>query len=469
MFAEKVLANKATAAVTAAQAQFEKRCEACDKTYYSEGAFVNHLGSQKHRMLEARRKTRGGHETESTSDSTFELGEAMESASTTTGGTATVDRAGNETTSGPLDGVVHGLSRASLEETPRELENTVKSEEVAHKANLQQCLFCNYISPTRDLNVHHMGRQHGLFIPEREYLVDLDGLINYLSETIHVLHQCTFCHKVVHTSSGVQTHMRDRGHCMIAYSTEEEQMDVGEHYDFRSTYSDESDEGEMDGDKDGGVSLNASNLSSRNPRNSRVKSNADDEDEWESDSTLSSVPTDEITSVPIQQKDRRYARLGLHRHHSHHDPRSHKNPDGFHSHAHHTPTAVYHDEYELHLPTGRTAGHRSLKTYYRQNLRAYPTPAERAHRFTIALHEDSHEEDADAEEKATETRGRSTQVVSRANGGLGMISASDALKREARTAEKRDRRNAEKAAGRYRAGNEKRANFQKHFRDPLLQ
>jgi hypothetical protein len=99
-----------------------------------------------------------------------------------------------------------------------------------------------------------MGKQHGWFVPEMEFLVDMKGLINYLSETIQVLHQCLYCHKQVHTSAGVQTHMRDRGHCMIAYSTEDEQMDVGEFYDFRATYEDSDTEGE-DEETEGGVQL----------------------------------------------------------------------------------------------------------------------------------------------------------------------------------------------------------------------
>ena len=127
-------------------------------------------------------------------------------------------------------------------------------DDYEHKADINQCLFCNYVSPTMDLNLNHMSRQHSFFIPEKDYLVDLAGLINYLSETVNVLHQCLFCHKQVHTSSGVQTHMRDRGHCMIAYGTEEEQMDVGEFYDFRSTYSDEESETEED-EPNGGVKI----------------------------------------------------------------------------------------------------------------------------------------------------------------------------------------------------------------------
>ncbi|KAF2210821.1 hypothetical protein CERZMDRAFT_44688, partial [Cercospora zeae-maydis SCOH1-5] len=465
IFAEKVLANKATAAATAARASFEKRCEPCNKTYFSEGAFVNHLGSQKHRLHVARLNALGGGEdgvdTDSMADSTFTLGDSIDTASTTA---STVN--GEETTDSGLDEVIGGISRTTLtgdaaqsDEAPRPAPSaSAKAEEddYEHKADLKQCLFCNYVSPTMDLSMNHMSRQHGFFIPERDYLVDLPGLVNYLSETVAVLHQCLLCHKQLHTTSGIQTHMRDRGHCMIAYSTEEEQMDVGEFYDFRSTYSDEESETEGEGTSGG------------NDAGEDV--DMEDDEGWESDSSLSSVPTDEIGSVPVD-RSHMHERLGLHRHHSHTDPRPHKTSDGFHSHAHGGSHAVYHDDYELHLPSGRMAGHRSLRAYYRQNLRNYPSAEERAQQRLIA--DARHDSDADDEDAEMDTDGgdqrRGRQMVSRANGGLGMAGVSEAKKREIKAVEKRDAKRAQRAQARYQWGNDKRGNMQKHFRDPLLQ
>ncbi|GAB7362590.1 hypothetical protein MBLNU230_g2904t1 [Neophaeotheca triangularis] len=501
VFAEKVLANKATAAATEAKARFEKRCEACEKTFYSEGAYSNHLGSHKHRMLVS--KMPAGTDTESMADSSFSLGEPMEVASTAST-ISTADppaetefeqvvegmkqtsvngnaeqapgRPGRPTPMSAAQQKEHPLSASSTEPSPAagEKEDMEEDENYEHKADLKQCLFCNYMSPTVDLNTNHMSRQHGFFIPEKEYLVDLSGLLTYLHETITVLHQCLFCHKQIHTASGTQTHMRDRGHCMIAYSTEEEQMDVGEFYDFRSTYSDDSGsdtEGEED---EGGVALGAKRAAKttyQNEAGEDVDMPEGDDEGWESDSSDSSVPTDEITSVPVDHSAR---------HHSHHDSRKHKNSDGFHSHAHHTPSAVYHDGNELHLPSGRTAGHRNLRTYYRQNLRNYPTPEERANQRFI---EDSrHDSDADDDDDASDTnteravqvnnprgRGRDQRIVTRANGGLGMLGVSEAKKKEARNMEKKELIKAQRAENRYKAGNERRNNHQKHYRDPLLQ
>ncbi|KAK3115851.1 pre-60S factor rei1 [Teratosphaeriaceae sp. CCFEE 6253] len=491
IFAEKVLSNKAATAATAARASFEKRCDACDKSYFSEGAYINHLGSQKHRILLARLNAKSGNETESLADSTFSLGEPVDTASTTAS-TVTLN-AEDATAEAEFEEVVEGIKKTGLDgpsdPVPRPSRATPgsalpangQSSEVEmaeagdddHQADVNQCLFCNYVSPSIDLNITHMSRQHGFFIPEKDYLVDLPGLLNYLSETTTVLHTCLYCHKTLHTASGIQTHMRDRGHCMIAYSTEEEQMDIGEFYDFRSTYSDEESDDEENGQADGGVSLGVKREVKTTVQGENGEEMAVDGDEgWESDSTLSSVPTDEISSVPIEYQDHKYAKLDKHRHHSHSDTRPHKNTDGFHSHAHHTPNAVYHDDYELHLPSGRTAGHRSLRTYYRQNLRNYPSAEERVEQRRIA--DQRHDSDADYDEPTSEVTetggaGRGRQVVSRANGGLGMIGVSERTKQQVRAVEKRDLKKQQRAQNRYQAGNEKRNNFQKHFRDPLLQ
>ncbi len=47
---------------------------------------------------------------------------------------------------------------------------------------VEQCLFCSHISDSLDTNVAHMTTAHSFFIPDVEYLIDLEGLISYLGE-----------------------------------------------------------------------------------------------------------------------------------------------------------------------------------------------------------------------------------------------------------------------------------------------
>ena len=50
------------------------------------------------------------------------------------------------------------------------------------------CLFAhpkyNHNFDTIDENIEHMFKQHGLYIPERKYLIDKQGLLEYLGEKL---------------------------------------------------------------------------------------------------------------------------------------------------------------------------------------------------------------------------------------------------------------------------------------------
>jgi len=491
IFTEKVLANKASAAASAAKASFEKSCSPCQKTFFSENAFANHVNSQKHKTRTA--KLSGGTSlddsasvTGSMVSSAFSLGESMAESE------ATVNGDGEQDLSKVVDGIKNtsiDVGRAVLrtevtQSSSEDDKNSVAASTKGPLDPLTDCLFCNYRSPNFSLNITHMGRFHGMFVPEKEYLVEPENLIKYLHEKVHEDHECLKCHKILHTASGIQTHMRDRGHCMIAFETDEELVEVGEFYDFRSSYPDAADFDELAYDSDdyststagGGVKLGAKRETKIATEDDAAMSSNNEDAGWETDSTVSSVPTDEITAVPID-RSHRHKSLNKSKHHSHADPRPHRAADGFHSHAHNTPHAVYHDEYELHLPSGRTAGHRSLNKYYRQNLRNYPGVAERMENAQRRLAAGSAEEngasnvDMDGEdgEEQLGGRGRQKQLITRANGGLGMMGVSDAKKAEIQKLAKREQKKADRARNRYEAGNEKRNNHQKHFRDPLLQ
>ena len=516
VFAEKVLTAQATSTAAAAKASFEKQCVACQKTYYSENAYQNHLGSQKHRLRLAAQQNGDGAkdpETESVISSAISLGEPIDQTPT-----ESIDPEAEAEFSKVVDGIkeakledVDAVSRrpsrphhsgnGERPEHPLSQNPTAGSTPTASRprspvqpakaAPLKQCLFCNYESPTFKLSVLHMTKYHGLFIPEQPYLVDLEGLIAYFQSKISESHECLYCHKMKGSVEGIQTHMRDKGHCMIAYTSEAEMIEVGQFYDFRSSYSDpESDLAEEDyadrnmKDTDGGVKLahkESHRTATSDPNDDqKMQDGGDENDEgWETDSAASSIASEDLTAIPIDDRTQAYKRLPLSRHHSHTDPRHHHQVDGYHSHAH-SHHGVFRDDYELHLPSGRTAGHRSLSRYYRQNLHNYPSVAERIERQQRMIEnaplddsDEDMEDHSDEQEAVTTTQqdsARGGQVATRSNGNnLGMVGVTDAKKRELRAVEKRDRIQAQRAQKHYEWGINKRANNQKHFRDPLLQ
>ncbi len=477
-FTEKVLSAQANSSATAAKASFERVCKTCQKTYFSENVYQDHLGSKKHKIRVLASSKGGQADTESTASSAISLGDSA-------GGNSPTEKRDPEAEA-EFEKIMDGLKDTSISDSdhlprrpsrphhasgereedmlspgpPTEMSITESGSVPEAEVALSRCLFCNYDSPTWKLSVSHMTKIHGLFIPEQHYLTDLEGLLRYLQTKVHQNHECLLCHKLKGTTSGVQTHMRDKGHCMIAFETEEEMIEVGQFYDFSSTYSDDgSGDTEMGQASDpvtnGGVKLPG------------AKTDDVEDDGWETDSSFSSLDSAELTSVPVDDHSHQYSKLALHRHHSHHDPRPHRNADGFHSHAHHHgANAVFHDEFELHLPSGRIAGHRSFEKYYRQNLHNYPTAAKKMEREHGLLEQGDAEDEHMEVASEPSSRNDASQALTRRS-EAGMLGATVSQKKDVRASEISGRRQGQKVMNRYQAKLEKQNNFQKHFRVSL--
>ena len=72
------------------------------------------------------------------------------------------------------------------------------------------CLFCPLSSDTMEHNLHHMASSHSFFIPDLEYLVDVEGLLNYLGEKVSVDNICLYCSgrgKTLYSLEAVRAHM----------------------------------------------------------------------------------------------------------------------------------------------------------------------------------------------------------------------------------------------------------------------
>jgi pre-60S factor REI1 len=452
------------------------------RTYFSENAYQNHLGSQKHKAnLSRAGDAHGDDEASSVMSSTFSLGEPM----------VVKDEEIDSEAEEEFNEVVEGIKKTNLKDTPPatrrpsrphhstlgvdEMETssatassvTAQDDETPNETRLKRCLFCNYQSPSIPLNAAHMERIHGMFVPERTYLVDLDGLIGSLYEKIHIDQECLYCGKLKPTVFGLQTHMRDKGHCKIPFDTEDQQLEIGEFYDFTSTYSDVEDESESEDElpgkkQSGGVKLGAKRATTTTDEEG--DENMEEGDGWETDSSASSLDSADLTAVPLDQRTHQYEKLDQHPHHTHSDPRPHLNKDGFHSHAHKHAHAVFYSEYELHLPSGRTAGHRSLNKYYRQNLHSHPSPAERQEQLAIEAEADSDSEEVDEQVARRNERERGRALVSRANGGLGMVGVTAEKRKEVQEAVKRSRKVEQREKRKYEWGVNKQNNSQKHFR-----
>lgn len=318
-FAEKVLAQKSLAATTADRANFAERCEPCGKVYYSENAYTNHIGSKKHKdavksaLSRVEAAAEDDSEDGSTHDSTFSLEDSVEPSQASIYESSTASPAPEPVATQPEVVQQHAPDLASEEEQIRQkLENAVKMP-------IGECLFCRTTQAGEDdvevlaANVTHMIKAHSLFLPEQEYLTDLRGLIEYLQTKISVGNFCLACNKGFRNIEACRAHMASVSHRRIAYSTEDEQMELSDFYDFSASWDGIADSDAWEDSSD-------------------VGSDAEVVDDGDSDSDATVHSTD----LP----------------------------------------SVVAEDFELRLPSGAVAGHRSLARYYRQNLRGRDPMAE---------------------------------------------------------------------------------------------
>lgn len=106
------------------------------------------------------------------------------------------------------------------------------NDELTEIIPITQCLCCGKKNEEIENNVKHMSNYHGLYIPERSFLVDLPGLLTYLSEVISYDNECLTCGFQGKNLESIRQHMRSKGHFRIPYETKEEREVVAEFYNF---------------------------------------------------------------------------------------------------------------------------------------------------------------------------------------------------------------------------------------------
>ena len=195
-FREKVLAQKAEMKASAAQKP-SQHCGVCNKDFSSENAFANHLHSKKHKEQLAKKSIHA-----------------------------------------PIKSVEHVENERNVKKSVC----SVSSDEDCDDESLEttQCLFCPHFSKTFEDNMRHMTKSHSFFIPDVEYVTDMEALIGYLGEKVGLGKLCLYCNgkgKTFYSIAAVQTHMRDKRHCKLHYEGDDV-LEFSDFYDFTSSYPD---------------------------------------------------------------------------------------------------------------------------------------------------------------------------------------------------------------------------------------
>ncbi|KAJ6557178.1 C2H2 type zinc-finger-domain-containing protein [Mycena sp. CBHHK59/15] len=294
VFNQKVLDRRTeTAVMSSAQGSY---CEACNKTYTTENAYRSHINSKKHKEAELR------------------TAESL---------TRPVQPKGKKP-----EVVAESQPKVSLivdgEASDDEMNQTIDEKIAAARARLSPntCLFCPHETSFLEDNLTHMSSAHSFFIPDAEYLIDIQGLIAYLGEKIAVGNVCIYCNgkgKEFRTLEATRKHMLDKSHCKIAYDSEDDRLEISDFYDFTSSYPAET------------------------KKHKKAKS-ASVEEEWEDlDDDDDEEPVDEVVDEEEDSDDS--------------DDDLPENP------------ITYGDSnLELVLPSGARIGHRNLRRFYPQTF-----------------------------------------------------------------------------------------------------
>ena len=109
-------------------------------------------------------------------------------------------------------------------------------EEEMIEINLAQSLFDSHVEEDVHSALDYMRRSYGFYIPEAEFIEDMDELLEYLHSKVKIGCCCLFCNRTFRSSQACQQHMIDKSHCKIKYDEQADFDELSDFYDFSSTY-----------------------------------------------------------------------------------------------------------------------------------------------------------------------------------------------------------------------------------------
>uniref|UniRef100_K3WIE7 C2H2-type domain-containing protein n=1 Tax=Globisporangium ultimum (strain ATCC 200006 / CBS 805.95 / DAOM BR144) TaxID=431595 RepID=K3WIE7_GLOUD len=192
------------------------KCVACNKTFTTSNAYDNHLTSKKHLANIKKNPT--------VADVTETIQKKLDIVSLD-GSTEDED---SSDSNNPATTMTDEEVAVSLEEYKKQIPLTK-----------EDCIFCAHKAADFDANLSHMLKEHGFFIPDVEFLVDAEGLVDYLAEKVKLGNFCLYCNgkgKTFRNYQDVQKHMTALSHCKLPYNDDDDLEELLDFYDFSSQY-----------------------------------------------------------------------------------------------------------------------------------------------------------------------------------------------------------------------------------------
>lgn len=220
-----------------AQQEVSLYCAVCRKQFISEKSHQNHLNSKKHKESVQIAEKNGEH-----------LGDQADIQMKQKSATKIESQDENEDAMAVED--------VDSDEWDEDFDNPIENHD---------CIFCGEHSEDLVENVKHMSTVHTFFIPDTEFITDLEGLLLYLGEKVargktvftnifrnrqnfikknhfHSIPEfiCLWCNdrgRTFYSLDAVRKHMKDKGHCRMLH----EGLALAEYsdfYDYSSSYPD---------------------------------------------------------------------------------------------------------------------------------------------------------------------------------------------------------------------------------------
>lgn len=255
-FKQRLLAQQSKTAEEARDTS--TRCGVCGKHFGTENAYTNHLGSKKHKEAEAKMKAASSAENgdevsiknaknkrDQAKVDAYERQKMMregaekkkeqtieDNAASSSSPSSSSSRKGNKPAA-----PAQADDDEVMDDEEREAEwEDVEGEEIPPT----DCLFCSRSSSSIEKNLHHMTLSHSFFLPNVEFIVDMEELLTYLGVKVGCDFMCLWCNnkgKAFYSLDSVQRHMRDKGHSKMLYEGDAI-YEYSDFYDFRKSYPD---------------------------------------------------------------------------------------------------------------------------------------------------------------------------------------------------------------------------------------
>ncbi|GMT18682.1 hypothetical protein PFISCL1PPCAC_9979, partial [Pristionchus fissidentatus] len=229
-------------------------CAACSKSFSTQNTYDNHCRSKKHLEEVSRTKKKGPHQPRK-----------KKVLSTP------VEKTENEETKMEVE---EEKKKEKEEEKDMvedeeddddsegwETDNGEEDEEEEEDINLNEtealaitcCLFCHKESASLEASLDHMKTRHDFSIPDKQFCVDEEGLMEYLCLKVGAGRMCVFCPERragFNSIEAVQQHMVAKQHCRVDRSAEA-MIELADYYDYEALYDDIESKTNGNSDDDG--------------------------------------------------------------------------------------------------------------------------------------------------------------------------------------------------------------------------